>query len=658
MREIKTTLTLDGEKQFKQELEAAGREMRVMNADLKAMAAEFDSSGDAQRYFTQRSEAMTNKVKQQEEIVRALSNAVRESAEKYGSAAKQTDTYRIKLSNATEQLYRMRKEADEAERELQELGRNSEKIGRNIKEGIGDSAEDTAEKLDGMFSKIQQDVNAMKSSVAFQTTMDIGSFVLDSLQSAVDFVQESREYRRLQSFAEQSAIRSGTDIKEVERYANEIAVFFGDYDAAVETIAVLTEAGFKGETLGAAVDNLIGAAIAFYNTLNTESLAESLQETLATGEATGQYAELIERLQGQTSTTVEDINKALKKAKTDQEKLEIVMAPLTEAGMQSNKFDYEARNKELLKATEAERALQEAWADLAAEIEPIITSVIEGTTTIVDGLNEIVRRLKAFISGEDYVPMTGGSLTAEEFYAEINKAAETKEIYQTIEKLEGEIERFRDLGVNWETINEVLAEEMALLRIGISEQAAEQLNAEWLDAYFSTKNWKGREKPEGLEDKGFWDWLFPSAGAEEIPAELGQYGEEIGSTVIKGMEQGMQMEGGKTTAADAAIGTVLAQMMAEDKLEDAKAAGNNLMVSFGNGIAEGAAVPIGNVKTMVDSINSMLNQIAVPAFGAGFAGITGGTIGLYMDSQKVGALTAGSVSRSIGRGVQTKMTVN
>ena len=44
------------------------------------------------------------------------------------------------------------------------------------------------------------------------------------------------------------------------------------------------------------MEGLAGAVIQFPDTLNIESLADSLQETLATGSATGQFAELLDRL--------------------------------------------------------------------------------------------------------------------------------------------------------------------------------------------------------------------------------------------------------------------------------------------------------------------------------------------------------------------------
>ena len=127
VREIKTTLALDGEKAFNAALREAEREMRVMNAELKAMAAEYRATDDAQKYFTERNETLGRKIKQQEEIVESLSRAVKESADKFGEAGVTTDGYRIKLSNATAKLFDMRREAEAAARELEDLGRDSEK---------------------------------------------------------------------------------------------------------------------------------------------------------------------------------------------------------------------------------------------------------------------------------------------------------------------------------------------------------------------------------------------------------------------------------------------------------------------------------------------------------------------------------------------------
>ena len=70
----------------------------------------------------------------------------------------------------------------------------------------------------------------------------------------------------------------------------------GDLDGALEATNNLLNAGLPESVLQRAVENLAGAYIKFPETLKLESLADSLQETLATGAATGQFAELLDRL--------------------------------------------------------------------------------------------------------------------------------------------------------------------------------------------------------------------------------------------------------------------------------------------------------------------------------------------------------------------------
>ena len=147
VREIKTSISLDGEKAFRQAVNDASRAMRVMNAELKAIGAEFGVTGDKQQFLTQKSNNLRQAIAQQEQIVQALSGAVRESAKEYGDAANQTDGYRIKLANATAALNRMKQELAATDREAEELGRDSTRVGRQIEDGIGDGAKEAQESL-------------------------------------------------------------------------------------------------------------------------------------------------------------------------------------------------------------------------------------------------------------------------------------------------------------------------------------------------------------------------------------------------------------------------------------------------------------------------------------------------------------------------------
>lgn len=592
VREIKTTLSLDGEKQFKQELEAAGRQMRVMNADLKAMAAEFDSTDDAQRYFAQRTETLNSKVKQQEEIVRALNDAMNRSRDIYGDAAKQTDGYRIKLSNATEQLFKMRREAEEAERELEELGRDSNRIGRQIENGIGDAAEDVSEKLDGMFDKVASDISALKGSVAWQTTMNVGEFVMEGISSVMDFVNENQELNRTIAITRHNIEQYGFKWEDVQDLIIRASAITGNQEGAFEAISNLAGAGFDNIGLmEAAMQALLGAYIQTGGALSFESLAEDFRASVVSRVPTGTYAEVLEEvLKG---VAIEEVEKAFQEVENDQAAIELALSYLTRGGTQTTTIDFEEQNRELLETQKKSAQLAFEWAELAAELAPVISGFVDGTIWAVDKLTDLVAYMK-------------------------------KHIEQRPEE-------------------DVLADIEANNPIGFMEARSQFWKpiTDWFDRILES--------------------LIPSAGAEEIPAEWGTWGENI----IVSVENGMLTAAKESTAGQDAATMIVSGMTSAD--DDAKTAGKNMTTMLANGVAEGAPNAINNVVDMVNQINAALNQIVFPAFGSGVlnghgggAGAsfgTGGNAVLQIDGQTAGRLLYDGISSAGGRAVESAMLV-
>ena len=106
-REIRTTLALDGENEYKKALSEAQRGLRVLGSELKLASAEFETNGDQQAFLTAKSRTLRSEIAQQEEIVKSLEGAVKDAGEKYGETAKATDDYQIRLNGAKAALERM-----------------------------------------------------------------------------------------------------------------------------------------------------------------------------------------------------------------------------------------------------------------------------------------------------------------------------------------------------------------------------------------------------------------------------------------------------------------------------------------------------------------------------------------------------------------------
>lgn len=102
-----------------------------------------------------------------------------------------------------------------------------------------------------------------------------------------------------------------------------------ELDSSLEATSNLLQAGFTESNLQKAVENLTGAYLRFPDTLKVESLADSLQETLATGTATGQFGELLDRL----GIGAENFSAGLSSIATEADRQNYALDTLSKAGL-------------------------------------------------------------------------------------------------------------------------------------------------------------------------------------------------------------------------------------------------------------------------------------------------------------------------------------
>lgn len=392
VREIKTTLSLDGEKEFDRAISEAGRGMRVMASEMKAAAADFDVTGDEMEYLGRKSKSLNGQIEQQEKIIRALEGAVADSAQTYGEASAKTDGYRIKLNNAYAALSRLKKEHEQTDKRMEELGRDSERTGRRLEQGIGEAADDVSRKFDGMVNKLDSDLGSIKAMTSISAVVDVAGTIGGAVKGAYDavtgLVEETSEYNRTMAFLKTNADQAGISFQTVKKMAVDVSGITGDMDATIEGLSNLLASGFEADELSIAVERLSGAIIQIPDTLKFESLADGLQETIATRNAVGQYAEYLERM----GLDLETVNKALANAgKEGQEAVEsVALSFLSGHGAEEALEKYRAENEALVKYFEAQAKLTDAQARLGETMTPAATAGIEAMSVFVDKLNEMV----------------------------------------------------------------------------------------------------------------------------------------------------------------------------------------------------------------------------------------------------------------------------
>ena len=385
-RDISVSIAVQGEKEFNQALKSAQSAVKVLSSELKASEAAFDESADAQAFYANKTRLINSQIEQQRTIMAALEQAVREAGEEFGEASTKTDKYRIEINRTEAAISKLERSLRETQQEAEELGRDSTRIGRQLESGIGDAADDVSDKLDRMVREIEQDLSDIGGSVEFSAFKDATDMVTGAFESLQSFTEGSEDYRRSMSFLEQNAKNAGFEFEYVKGLLIDAASLTGDLDGAFEGISNLLAAGFDGKELEEAIDLIGGAVIRFPETMKFENLAESLQESVASGSATGAYAELLERL----GVDLETVNKSLEQAETAEQRQQIALAYLNEHGLDQTVENYKSMNEDMIEAEKSQLLYNDAIAGLGKALEPTVTKWVEFKTGLVEGATELI----------------------------------------------------------------------------------------------------------------------------------------------------------------------------------------------------------------------------------------------------------------------------
>ena len=213
--------------------------------------------------------------------------------------------------------------------------------------------------------------------------------------AAAGLVPATEELNRDLSFLEQNAKNAGIGMGATEKAFKTFNAVSGETDSSVEAVSNLLQAGFTESNLQIAVEGVSGAMAKFPDTLKVESLADSIQETVATGKSIGQFSEYLDRV-GIGAATFDE---QLANCETTAEKTDLVLQALAEGGGNEAYESWEKNNKALKDYEDAMMGMQMALAELATAIAPVITMVVNGATRVVEWFNALPTSVQAAIGG-------------------------------------------------------------------------------------------------------------------------------------------------------------------------------------------------------------------------------------------------------------------
>ena len=249
------------------------------------------------------------------------------------------------------------------------------------------SLEDQIDSTGGFMSRLIGRLGSIsgKAEKVHDVMQPVTKTILGVGAAAIATVPATESLRAGLGNIRENAQNAGIGLETATDAMRQMNMVSGDLDGAIEATNNLLNAGFTESNLQKAVENLAGAYIKFPETFKFESLADSLQETLVTGEATGQFAELLDRL----GISAENFNKQAEFMPFETQRLDYAMGLLAHEGLSDVYEGWKKNNEELARGRDATLQLQMSMARLAESLQPIVTGVTQVATAFLDWFNAL-----------------------------------------------------------------------------------------------------------------------------------------------------------------------------------------------------------------------------------------------------------------------------
>lgn len=338
---------------LKDELDSVAASMRGMEANQESMQAKLESG----QISTEQYDAFQKKLEETRKKYKELQQAVKDLDKEFAGA---------KMS--TEQYDALQRELAATEKSLEDLKRTAKDSSSALKK-FGDTA-----------GKVSSTAGKVKNAFA-PVTAAIGGVAA----AAIATVPATEEFRADLSLLDNNARQAGVGIDAARQAFMDFNTVSGETDSSIEAVSNLLQAGFTESNLQIAVEGLANAAATFPDTLKIESLADSLQETLATGTATGQFGELLDRL----GVGAENFSANLAQCTTEVEKQSYALSVLVDGPLQGVYEGWRQNNQGLVESREASLELQTAISELAESLQPFVTELTELATKFLDWFNSL-----------------------------------------------------------------------------------------------------------------------------------------------------------------------------------------------------------------------------------------------------------------------------
>lgn len=400
---------LEGEKEFKKALSEINQSFKLLGSEMKVVQSQFDKNDNSVEALTARNKVLNKEIEAQKQKIETLRSALANASESFGENDRRTQQWQIQLNNATAALNNMERELEQNEKAIDDLGDELQQAGRQA-DNFGDEMEGAAKDADDASSKMEKVGSVIKGlGVAIGASVAAAGAALAGLtKSFLDLAESTREYREDQAKLDAAFTTAGFTAEQAGNAYTDFYSILGEEDRSVEAVNHLAKLCETEEELTQWTDIAAGVWATFGDSLPIEGLTEAANETAKTGQLTGALADAL----NWAGMSEDEFQESLDACNSEQKRAALITETLN--GLYEDAAaNYKELNGDVMNARRAQAELTDAYAQLGAIAEPIMTTL---KFMAADVLNEMIPFVA--MMGEGLQGVLEGTAGSAETFAE------------------------------------------------------------------------------------------------------------------------------------------------------------------------------------------------------------------------------------------------
>ena len=324
---------IDGEKEFRQNLNSISQQLKTLGTEMKAVTSAFDANDKSQENLANQSQVLTEQLSLQEKRIAEIQKALDHARSNYAENSNQVQRWQQAMNNAVAELNKTRSQLSKVQSEM---------------DGTEDSTKDLTEALNDVGGASEKASGGLSSmTVAMGNLISSGiqaaaSAVADLVSSLWNLDESTEEYRRAQGRLNTAFEAAGYGADTAQQAYKAFYGILGDTDTATEASQLLAKLAESEEDVATWTEIAAGVSGTFGDSLPIEGLIEAANETAKVGEVTGTLADALNWV----GISEDEFNAKLAAAGSESERNRLIMETL------SNQYDQAAqafyRNNEAL----------------------------------------------------------------------------------------------------------------------------------------------------------------------------------------------------------------------------------------------------------------------------------------------------------------------